>query len=130
MGTRALIGIQQRSGKIKAIYCHSDGYPSCTADTLLKHYDGAGQRKKVQALIKLGYVSFLYDTVEESAEKAANKDVKPSTFAGPAEFFEAADRSTAEFVYFLHHEGVWIGTVVGYEPTWYPLPELIAKYPD
>jgi len=56
MGTRSLIGRKREDGKIEAIYCHWDGYPSHNGRILLKHYQDP---KKVAALMELGALSSL-----------------------------------------------------------------------
>lgn len=62
MGTRSFIGIELPSGRVRAIYCHFDGYPEHHAPILLKHYNTA---KKVRELLKLGSLSSLGTEIGE-----------------------------------------------------------------
>jgi len=54
MSTRSFIGILGEDGAIRAVYCHSDGYPSYVGQTLLDHYQSAA---KIAGLINLGDLS-------------------------------------------------------------------------
>lgn len=82
MSTRSLIGSQDENGKIKAIYCHSDGYPDHLGATLIDHYN---TQDKIDALIALGDLSALYENIAPLSEYAPPsyayrepKDVKHS----------------------------------------------------
>jgi hypothetical protein len=56
MATRSAIGIKQANGKIKAVYCHYDGYPKGVGKTLLENYNSKTLATK---LISLGDISSL-----------------------------------------------------------------------
>ncbi len=56
MGTRSAIGYKLPNGKIKAVYCHWDGYPSHQMPILQKNYNNLAA---VQALIRPGSMSCL-----------------------------------------------------------------------
>lgn len=56
MASRSFIGISLPSGRVKAVYCHYDGYPEHHAPILLNHYDTAA---KVRKLMQLGSLSTL-----------------------------------------------------------------------
>jgi len=56
MATRSTIAIELPSGKIKAVYCHWDGYLSYNGKILQEHYNDA---KKVAKLISKGAISSL-----------------------------------------------------------------------
>ena len=56
MGTRSAIGYELPSGKIKAVYCHWDGYPKHHLPILIEHYNTL---EKAKALIKPGSMSSL-----------------------------------------------------------------------
>ena len=56
MATRSAIGYRQPSGKVRAVYCHWDGYPSHQLPILEARYNTLA---KVKALIKPGYISCL-----------------------------------------------------------------------
>jgi hypothetical protein len=65
-----MIGIQQEDGKIKAIYCHYDGYPEGVGQTLANYYQTTD---KVEALLNLGDLSVLR---QELGEKQDFNDYK------------------------------------------------------
>lgn len=66
MATRSLIGIRQDDGKIKSVYCHSDGYLTHNGAMLIDHYK---DRDKVEKLIKLGSLSMLGEKVDPDPNK-------------------------------------------------------------
>ena len=57
-GTRWMVGVEGRNGRISATYGHYDGYPEHTGKLLKKFYNNPG---KAQQLLKLGKagISFL-----------------------------------------------------------------------
>ena len=58
MSTRSYIGITLPNGRVKAIYCHFDGYiVNGVGETLLNHYK---DEQAVQDLIALGSLRSLY----------------------------------------------------------------------
>jgi len=56
MGTRSAIGYLQPSGRVRAVYCHWDGYPEHQLPILKSKYNTFA---KVRALIKPGSMSSL-----------------------------------------------------------------------
>ena len=56
MGTRSAIGMRTVDGRITAIYCHWDGYPSYNGRVLQEHYSDGN---KLAELIALGDISSL-----------------------------------------------------------------------
>lgn len=56
MATRSAIGYALPNGKVRAVYCHWDGYPSHQLPILNEHYNSV---RKVQALIRPGSMSSL-----------------------------------------------------------------------
>jgi len=62
MSTRSRIGIELKTGKIKHVYAHWDGYPEHNGKILLQHYT---DRAKLQQLISLGAVSALAPNIGE-----------------------------------------------------------------
>jgi len=67
MSTRALIGIQNKSGKsIKYIYAHNDNYLEGVGKTLLDHYK---TRQKVFRLIALGDASWVGPRINPRASR-------------------------------------------------------------
>jgi hypothetical protein len=123
MGTRSRIGIEDmETGAVASTYSHWDGYPSGVGKTLLDHYQ---DRDKVEALVALGYVSSLKDTVEETAADAANKG-KPANDTSAETYFERATDGWEEYAY-LFRQGVWFVVAIGGDAG----PMLVnAKDPD
>lgn len=72
MATRSAIGIRLNNDKIKAVYCHYDGYPEGVGKTLLEHYDGKTNATK---LISLGDISVLDKSMSKPAGHTFNKPV-------------------------------------------------------
>ena len=70
MSTRSRIAIELPNGKVKSIYCHNDGYLSHNGMLLEKHYT---DRKKVNALIKLGDISSLAPELKPTGPHSFNK---------------------------------------------------------
>jgi len=56
MATRSAIGYRQKSGAVRAVYVHYDGYPEHQLPILRKRYNTL---RKVQALIRPGSMSSL-----------------------------------------------------------------------
>ena len=56
MSTHAALGIRLNDGRIKAIYCHFDGYPAGVGITLAGCY---ATQERVEALLELGSLSSL-----------------------------------------------------------------------
>jgi hypothetical protein len=59
MGTRSAIGYLLPSGRVRAVYCHWDGYPENQLPILKSKYNTFA---KVRALIKPGFMSCLETT--------------------------------------------------------------------
>ena len=64
MGTRSTIAMSE-GFKVKAIYCHWDGYPEGVGATLAEHYTEA---KKVRQLLELGNISALRQEIGEAQD--------------------------------------------------------------
>jgi hypothetical protein len=62
MGTRSKIGILKSDGKVDAIYCHWDGYPSHNGRILMENYT---EQDKIRKLISLGAISSLYKSLDD-----------------------------------------------------------------
>lgn len=120
MSTRSYICKQVDSGKYEGIYCHFDGYISGVGDTLDHYYD---TKEKVDALIALGNISSLEETLEDTKAKAyGGEDEKP--FILTSEEIEALGDSDIEFVYCYEANGLWRVYMV-YSQTWAYLPDAL-----
>ena len=65
MATRSAIGMKTPEGKIKAIYCHWDGYVDNNGRILLNDYTDT---EKVKSLINLGDLSSLRSEIGEKQD--------------------------------------------------------------
>lgn len=63
MSTNALIGLQEKDGSIKTIYCHWDGYLAWVGHILLESYN---TEDRVRELLSLGDISSLGESTEPS----------------------------------------------------------------
>lgn len=66
MSTRCLIGKKEKDGKIKAIYCHFDGYHEYVGKILKDYYK---DETTVDKLLALGDISVLGTTPESQGPK-------------------------------------------------------------
>lgn len=64
MATRSFIGKLLPDGRIRAIYCHSDGYPEWNGAMLVHYYN---TDEKIDALLNLGDLSSLEPSIEKPA---------------------------------------------------------------
>lgn len=71
MSTRSLIGIEIEEGKIMAVYCHFDGYPSHNGKILLESYTDS---EKIKILISLGSFSSLEAEIDKIKFYASEPD--------------------------------------------------------
>ncbi|NRP28789.1 MULTISPECIES: hypothetical protein [unclassified Aliiroseovarius] len=107
MSTRSRIALLQDDGKIKSVYCHSDGAPSYTGKTLLKNYNN---KLDVECLLEMGDMSSLAHNIESSHfygrdEDEANVDARVEDMA---EFIKnLADGNYGDYTY-LFRDGEWI----------------------
>jgi hypothetical protein len=107
MSTRSSIGIITGEDEdIKAIYCHSDGYPSYMGELLKNNYASAD---KVEAILAEGDVSFLAETIEASRfyNSWRGENTKASLFASQQDWIEWAENCGLEYVY-LFNGHQWI----------------------
>jgi hypothetical protein len=85
MSTHSRIGRVLPNGGIESIYCHFDGYPAGVGKMLVENYNTP---EKVEALIALGGISSLAETLEET--KAYARDMGESIADNKAEIRESA----------------------------------------
>lgn len=77
MSTRSLIAKQLPDGKIKSIYCHSDGYPSHVGMVLKRSYN---TDERIDQLIAMGWLSQLYDRISHTDHVPVCKECKHPLF--------------------------------------------------
>ena len=145
MATRSAIGIK-KGNRIRAVYCHSDGYVEHNGSILSEFY---ADSVKASALIAQGDISSLGASVGTKHDFAARwldedyvkigdrtqvapettfygrdrgeKDVSFRSFATEAEFVEHYDHCGCEY-YYLMDNGVWY--VKEYDREFKPLHEM------
>jgi len=148
MATRSAIGIKH-GDRIKAIYCHWDGYLEHNGAILQEFYSNSVD---VNKLISMGDVSSLGASVGERVDfghrwsddeyikfgdthaapqcifysRDRGEDASFHSFDGEAEFVDYYDGSGAELFY-LFDNGVWY--VKQYQEDFKPLHEELAKVP-
>lgn len=71
MATRSTIAMKTPEGKIRAIYCHWDGYPAHNGEMLRRHYTDPA---KIKQLIDLGDISSLRPEIGEKHPFDRNYD--------------------------------------------------------
>lgn len=140
MSTRSTIAIKHGS-RIKAVYCHWDGYIDHNGRILIESYQHS---PKVNTLIALGDISSLRDEIGECHDfdgrytedqieytwtKFYGRDRGDDragfkSFGTEAEWMEYYDESGVEYFY-LFDNGVWY--VSAYREEFKPLHEEIAK---
>jgi hypothetical protein len=80
MATRSAIGYKTPEGKIRAIYCHYDGYPAGVGHTLETEYQEA---RKIAQLVELGDASTLGPKLFGTADHSFNTpDADVTVFYG------------------------------------------------
>ena len=140
MGTRSTIAVKHGS-RIKAIYCHWDGYVEGVGATLVEHYQAS---PKVNNLIALGDVSSLREEIGEKhsfdlrAEEGSVEEtwttfygrdrgedgVEFKSFGSEAEWMDYYEGSGAEY-YYIMDNGVWY--VSAYRKEFTPLHEAVIR---
>lgn len=73
MSTRSRIGLVLPDGKVKSVYCHSDGYPEGVGAVLKKCYNA---RTDIEKLLDGGDISVLGEHYNEQEAKASWEDFK------------------------------------------------------
>ena len=124
MATRSAIGMRTVDGRITAVYCHWDGYPSNNGKILAENY---ADSNKVVELIGLGQISSLrpeigvahpfskFECKDGEYDEAlyenmttfygrdrGEKDVEPQTFNDAMAFVEYFDGCGCEYFYLFN----------------------------
>lgn len=105
MGTRSKIGIVKSDGKVDAIYCHWDGYPSYNGRILVENYT---KDDKIRKLISLGDMSSLAPSLDdvESYYGWREEEVPKRTYTNVEEYEKAYGDTWDEYNY-LFKDGKW-----------------------
>ena len=92
MATRSAIGYALPNGKVRAVYCHWDGYPTHQLPILEASYNSV---RKVQALIRPGSMSSLRTPqLWNSTYDSATSTYTPSRDPQPLYHHERGDGET------------------------------------
>lgn len=114
MSTRSRIGyINPKTGEVKSVYCHFDGYPSNNGKILFKHYT---KREDVEELVELGDMSCLgesIDSCEFYGRDRGESDTGPRTDVSFQGFKNRAGKSCEEYMYFMDENDQWQCISVG-----------------
>ena len=78
MSTNSSITIKNTNGSTRSIYCHWDGYPDHVGKLLNEYYNSS---EKVNALIDLGAISVLGESIECPAAHSFDSPVSGYTIA-------------------------------------------------
>lgn len=73
MSTRCRIGLLLPDGKVKSVYCHSDGYPEGVGAVLKRCYN---DRAEIEKLLEGGDISRLGEYYDEKEARAKWADYK------------------------------------------------------
>lgn len=110
MSTRCMIG-KVYDGKVKAIYCHWDGYPSYTGNMLETYYNND---EIIDELIGLGSLSYIAPRIkpnegEEHSFEYPAKDVTVAYHRDRGEDVQVYEYdSIDEFLYEMYDATSWI----------------------
>jgi hypothetical protein len=108
MGTRSRVGIMH-GDVVKSVYCHYDGYLSCTGQILQEHYDSV----KTNALVARGDNSGIKEELDEMNFYAdrGEEDVSWQVAHSLEEFVEQTHACCGEY-YYVMKDGVWYAGAV------------------
>jgi hypothetical protein len=108
MGTRSRVGIMH-GDVIKSVYCHYDGYLSCTGQILQQHYDSV----KTNKLVSLGDNSGIHEELEAMNFYAdrGEDNVGYQVAHSLDELIEQTNACSGEY-YYVMKDGVWYAGAV------------------
>jgi hypothetical protein len=108
MGTRSRVGIMH-GDVLKSVYCHYDGYLSCTGQILQEHYDSV----KTNALVARGDNSGIKEELDEMSFYAdrGEDNVSWQVAHSLEELIEQTNACSGEY-YYVMKDGVWYAGAV------------------
>jgi hypothetical protein len=108
MGTRSRVGIMH-GDVLKSVYCHYDGYLSCTGQILQEHYDSV----KTNALVARGDNSGIKEELDEMNFYAdrGEDNVSWQVAHSLEELIEQTNACSGEY-YYVMKDGVWYAGAV------------------
>ena len=105
METRCRIGLKLNDGTVKSIYCHHDGYFEGVGRTLRSDYT---DHDKVEALINLGSISSLGETLENTIAYSRDFNEKYDRNSPNRESEEEFFENEFQYLYLFSPEsGTW-----------------------
>jgi hypothetical protein len=112
MATRSRIAIENQDGSVTSIYCHWDGYIKSNGVILNEKYN---TKDKVEALIALGDISSLDETIDRTVayHRDQDDDLIQTPFNNVEELFEDGFRSGVEYIYCFTKDGIWLVNELG-----------------
>jgi hypothetical protein len=108
MGTRSRVGIMH-GDVLKSVYCHYDGYLSCTGQILQQHYDSI----KTNALVARGDNSGIREELDEMSfySDRGEDNVSWQVAHSLEELIEQTHACSGEY-YYVMKDGVWYAGAV------------------
>ena len=70
MATRSTISVKMKTGEIKSVYCHFDGYHAGVGKTLFENYTS---QEKAESLVLLGGLSSLGEDIDSCVAYARDR---------------------------------------------------------
>lgn len=128
MATRSMIGVQQKDGTVKAIYCHWDGYPDGVGMMLETFYGNPADANK---LIDMGNMSVIGATIGEKVtfgshtggaqcvffgRDGGESDQEATVYASFDEFEKSLDNWGVNYAYYMKDD-YWVAYQIVY-PTY------------
>jgi hypothetical protein len=106
MATRSTIAVQHQDGTVSQIYAHWDGYLSNNGNILYNSYTSCEQ---VEALVALGDVSSLSDTIDDTEFYMRDRDEVDDCDARKFDSLDAFYLNYQEEDYnYLFANGLWL----------------------
>lgn len=106
MSTRSYIGKKLEDGRVRCIYCHSDGYPEGVGRILQDHYN----LDNIDGLLDLGDMSFIgedYYSCFFYGRDRGDKDCEAQVIDSVKEYFNDSRDLGIEYKYLLDTDGKW-----------------------
>lgn len=109
MSTRSYIGVEDASGAVRAVYCHTDGYPEGVGSVLLRHYGDAGEAGDAAraGLLARGDLYAMGKGAEDARGLGDGNSNEAWPFASAEEFAEEVADSWPEFLYLYRVGAGW-----------------------
>lgn len=144
MATRSAIGYMTPTGKVRAVYCHWDGYVAGVGRILETHYQEA---RKIAQLIELGDISILDKNIgtkidfDDRDAQAANEqtlyygrdrgesNTDTREFETVGDFVDYYEGAGCEYFYLRTTDGQWIyhdRYTAGKDALGYPMFDFLA----